>query len=68
MNDPNMKFKLTILKYATFENKVWRNSPHTYDLLPTFFLVAFLAYCAVRQTSRFSACIFNDGKDFVSGW
>jgi len=62
MNDPNTKFKLTILKSATFENKVWRNSPHTYDLLPTFVWVVFLAYCAIRQTS------FNDRKDFVSEW
>jgi len=39
-----------------------------YDVLPTFVWVAFLAYCAVRQTSCFSACSFNDGKDFVSEW
>jgi len=34
MNDPNMKFKLTVLKTATFENKFWRKFPIIRGRLP----------------------------------
>ena len=67
-DSPQMHLSLPFIWSATYNDKVWLYFPQTYDLLPTFVSIAFLAYCAVRQTSHFGACSFNDGKNFVSEW
>jgi len=68
MNDPNTIYKSPLLISAMYINKVSRNSPHTYTLLPSLVWVVFFGYCQVRQSTRFSVCRLDDGEYFVSQW
>jgi len=68
MNDANTIYKSTLLKSAIYKNKVSRNFPHKFKLLPNLFWVGFFGYCQVRQSTRFSACTLDDGEEFVSPW